>query len=164
MKLFLSVCRLLLLILLLLLLLLLLIHFRPSWACVNPWDKYSIWTCFCLSHKSLISSWIWIKFAWANLLCMLYLWNNFQPKASTWMYLISTAIMVHNKGNFEKAPGHNFFKLSLKIHTSIRFVYLKFYANHLFVVYAIRIIIQQCKFLHCKLISSITWITDKCLP
>ena len=28
-------------------------------------------------------------------------------------------IMVHNKGNFEKVPGHNFFKLSLNIHTSI---------------------------------------------
>ena len=26
---------------------------------------------------------------------------------------------VHNKGNFEKVPGHNFFKLSLMIHTSI---------------------------------------------
>ena len=54
------------------------------------------------------------------------------------MYLISTAIIVQNKGNFEKVPGHNFFKLSLKIHTSIWFVYLKFYANHLFVVYAMR--------------------------
>ena len=133
MKLFLSARR---FFLLLLLLLLLLLHFRPSWACVNPGDKYSIWTYVCLSHKSLISSWISIKFASAILLCMLYLWNNFQPKASTWMYLISTAIMVHNKGNFEKVPGHNFFKLSLNIHTSIWFVYLKFYANHLFVVYA----------------------------
>ena len=35
------------------------------------------------------------------------------------MYLISTAIMEHNKGNFEKVPGHNFFKLSLNIHTSV---------------------------------------------
>ena len=26
---------------------------------------------------------------------------------------------VHTKGNFEKVPGHNFFKLSLMIHTSI---------------------------------------------
>ena len=26
---------------------------------------------------------------------------------------------VHAKGNFEKIPGHNFFKLSLMIHTSI---------------------------------------------
>ena len=76
---------------------------------------------------------------------MLYLWNNFQPKTSTWMYLISTAIMVHNKGNFEKVPDHNFFKLSLNIHTSIWFMYLKFYANHLFVVYAMRIINQQCR-------------------
>ena len=61
------------------------------------------------------------------------------------MYLISTAIMVHNKGNFEKVIGHNFFKLSLNIHTSIWFVYLQFYANHLFVVYAMRIINQQCR-------------------
>ena len=56
--------------------------------------------------------------------------------------------MVHNKdnkGNFEKVPGHNFFKLSLNIHTSIWFVYLKFYANHLFVLYAMRIINQQCR-------------------
>ena len=124
---------------------LLLLHFRPSWACVNPRDKYSIWTYICLSHKSLICSWISIKFASAILLCMLYLWNNFQPKASTWMYLISTAIMIHNKGNFEKVPGHNFFKLSLNIHTSIWFVYLKFYENHLFVVYAMGIINQQCR-------------------
>ena len=76
---------------------------------------------------------------------MLYLWNNFQPKASTWMCLTSSVIMVHNKGNFEKVIGHNFFKLSLNIHTSIWFVYLQFYANHLFVVYAIRIINQQCR-------------------
>ena len=61
------------------------------------------------------------------------------------LYLISTAIMVHNKGNFEKVPGHNFFKLSLNIHTLIWFVYLRFYANHLFVVYAMRIINQQCR-------------------
>ena len=61
------------------------------------------------------------------------------------MYLISTAIMVHNKGNFEKVPGHNFFKFSLNIHTSIWFLYLKFYVNHLFVVYAMRIINQQCR-------------------
>ena len=27
-------------------------------------------------------------------------------------HLTSTAIMVHNKGNFEKVIGHNFFKLS----------------------------------------------------
>ena len=53
--------------------------------------------------------------------------------------------MVHNKGNFEKVPGHNFFKFSLNIHRSIQFVYLKFYANHLFVVYAMRIINQQCR-------------------
>ena len=53
--------------------------------------------------------------------------------------------MVHNKGNFEKVPGHNFFKFSLNIHTSIWFVYLKFYANHLFAVYAMRIINQQCR-------------------
>ena len=53
--------------------------------------------------------------------------------------------MVHNKGNFGKVPGHNFFKLSLNIHTLIWFVYLKFYANHLFVVYAMRIINQQCR-------------------
>ena len=52
--------------------------------------------------------------------------------------------MVHNISNFEKVPGHNFFKLSLNIHTSIWFVYLQFYANHLFVVYAMRIINQQC--------------------
>ena len=39
--------------------------------------------------------------------------------------------MVHNKGNFEKVPGHNFFMLSQKIHTSIWFVYLKFYESHL---------------------------------
>ena len=110
---------------------------------MNPGDKYSIWTYVCLSHKSLISSWISIKFPSAILLCMLYLWNNFQAKASTWMYLISTAIMVHNKGNFEKVPGHNFFKLSLNIHTSIWFVYL--IANHLFMVYAMRIINQQCR-------------------
>ena len=90
--------------------------------------------------------------------------NKFQPKTSSWMYLINTAITVHNKGNFEKVPGHNFFKLSLKIHTSIWFVYLKFYANHLFVVYAMRIINQQCKFLYCRLISSITWTTGKWLP
>ena len=76
---------------------------------------------------------------------MFYLWNNFQPKATTWMYLTSTAIMIHNKGNFEKVIGHNFFKLSLNIHTSIWFVYLQFYANHLFVVYAMRIINQQCR-------------------
>ena len=100
---------------------------------------------FVLSHKSLTSWWISIKLASATLLCMLYVWNNFQLKASTWMYLISTAIMVHNKGNFEKVPGHNFFKLSLNIHASIWFVYLKFYANHLFVVYAMRIINQQCR-------------------
>ena len=50
--------------------------------------------------------------------------------------------MVHNKGNFKKVPGHNFFKLSVNIHTSI---WLKFYANHLFVVYAMRIINQQCR-------------------
>ena len=120
-------------------------YFRPSWACMNPWDKYSIWTYVCLSYKSLFSSWISIKFASAILLCMLYLWNNFQPKTSTWMYLISTAIMVHNKGNFEKVLGHNFFKSSLKFHTSIWCVYLKFYANHLFVVYVMRIINQQCR-------------------
>ena len=30
---------------------------------------------------------------------------------------ISTAIMVHNIGNFEKVPSHNFFKFSLNIHT-----------------------------------------------
>ena len=126
--------------------LLLLLHFRPSWACVNLWDKYSIWTYICLSHKSLISSWISIKFASAIFLCMLYLWNNFQPKASTWMYLMSTAIMVpNNKGNFEKVPGHNFFKFSLNIRTSIWFLYLKFYANHVFVVYAMKIINQQCR-------------------
>ena len=53
--------------------------------------------------------------------------------------------MVHNKGNFEKVIGYNFFKLSLNIHTSIWFVYLQFYANHLFVVYAMRIINQQCR-------------------
>ena len=53
--------------------------------------------------------------------------------------------MVHNKGNFEKVPGHNFFKFSLNIHTSIWFVYLKFYGNDLFVVYAMRIIKQECK-------------------
>ena len=122
---------------------LLLLHFRPSRACMNPGDKYSIWTYFCLSHKSLTSWWVSIKFASAILLCMLYLWNNFQPKASTWMYLISTAIMEHNKGNFEKVPGHN----SLNFHWtwSIWFVYLKFYADHLFVVYAMRIINQQCR-------------------
>ena len=51
--------------------------------------------------------------------------------------------MEHNKGNFEKVSGHNFFKFSLNIHTSIWFVYLKFYANHLFVVYAMRIINQE---------------------
>ena len=100
---------------------------------------------FVLSHKSLTSWWISIKLVSAILLCMLYLWNNFQPKASTWMYLISTVIMVHNKGNFEKVPCHNFFKFSLNIHTSIWFLYLKFYANHLFVVYAMRIINQQCR-------------------
>ena len=53
--------------------------------------------------------------------------------------------MVHNNGDFEKVPGHNFFKLSLNIHTSIWFVYLKFYANHLFVIHAMRIINQQCR-------------------
>ena len=100
---------------------------------------------FVLSHKSLTSWWISIKVASAVLLCMLYLWNNFQLKASTWMYLTSTAIMVHNKGNFEKVISHNFFKLSLNIHTSIWFMYLQFYANHLFVVYAMRIINQQCR-------------------
>ena len=123
MKLFLSARH----FLLLLLLLLFFLHFGPSPACMNPGDKYSIWTYVCLSHKSLTSWWISIKFASAILLCMLYLWNNFQPKASTWMYLISTAIMEHNKGNFEKVPGHNFFKFSLNIHTLIWFVYLKFY-------------------------------------
>ena len=61
------------------------------------------------------------------------------------MHLISTAIMVDNKGNFEKIPGHNFFKFSLNIYTSIWLVYLKFYANHLFVVYAMRIINYQCR-------------------
>ena len=61
------------------------------------------------------------------------------------MYLISTAIIVYNKGNFEKVPGHNFFKFSLNIHTSVWFMYLKFYANHLFVVYTMRIINQQCR-------------------
>ena len=53
--------------------------------------------------------------------------------------------MVHNKGNFEKVIGHNFFNFSLNIHTSIWFVYLKFYANHLSVVYAMTIINQQCR-------------------
>ena len=53
--------------------------------------------------------------------------------------------MVHNKGNFGKVPGHNFFKFSLNIHTPIWFVCLKFYANHLFVVYVMRIINQQCR-------------------
>ena len=135
MKLFLSVRR-------FLLLFLLLLHFRPSWAFqTNTLLEHT----FVLSHKSLTSWWISIKLASEILLCMLYLWNNFQPKASTWMYLTSTAIMVHNKGNFEKVIGHNFFKLSLNIHTSIWFVYLQFYANHLFVVYAMRIINQQCR-------------------
>ena len=60
--------------------------------------------------------------------------------SANWMYLISTAIIVHNKGNFGKVPGHNFFKLSLNIHTSIWFVYLKFYANHLFVAYAMKLL------------------------
>ena len=58
--------------------------------------------------------------------------------------------MVHNKGNFEKVPGHNFFKFSLNIHTSVWFVYLRFYANHLFVVYAMRIMNQKCRIIFTK--------------
>ena len=69
--------------------------------------------------------------------------NNFQPKASTWMCLTSTAIMEHNKGNFEKVPGHNNFHQTF-IH-QYGFLYMKFFANHLFVVYAMRIINQQCR-------------------
>ena len=54
--------------------------------------------------------------------------------------------MVHDKGNFEKVPGHNFFKFSLNIHTYINMVCVpEIYANHLFVVYAMRIINQQCR-------------------
>ena len=45
-----------------------------------------------------------------------------------------TQIMV----SFEKVPGHNFFKLALKIYTFLWFVYLKFYANHLFAVHVMR--------------------------
>ena len=56
------------------------------------------------------------------------------------MCLRSTAIIAINKGNFEDVPGHNFFKLSLNIGTSIQFVYLKFYANDLFVVHVMKII------------------------
>ena len=42
-----------------------------------------------------------------------------------------TQIMV----SFEKVPGQNFFKLSLKICTFLWFVYLEFYANHMFAVH-----------------------------
>ena len=47
--------------------------------------------------------------------------------------------------SFEKVPGHDFFKLSLKVYTFLWFVYLKFYANYLFVVHVMRIIIKQCR-------------------
>ena len=60
------------------------------------------------------------------------------------MYVIvvhGTQIMV----SFEKAPGHNFFKLSLKIYTFLWFVHLKFYANHFFAVHVIRIINKWCR-------------------
>ena len=53
--------------------------------------------------------------------------------------------MVHNKGDFEKVPGHNFFKLLLKINTSIEIVCVKFYANHLSVVHVMKVINQQCR-------------------
>ena len=52
-----------------------------------------------------------------------------------------TQIMV----SFGKVPGLNFFKLSLKIYTFLWFVYLKFYANHLFAVHVIRIINKRCR-------------------
>ena len=55
--------------------------------------------------------------------------------------------MVHMQiiVSFEKVPGHNFFKLSLKIYTFLCFVHLKFYADHLFAVHVMRIINKRCR-------------------
>ena len=46
-----------------------------------------------------------------------------------------TQIMV---AKFWKSPRSQFFKLSLEIYTFLWFVYLKFYANHLFAVHVMR--------------------------
>ena len=53
-----------------------------SEVCVSHLHTYT-----CLSYNSLISGWILIKFASVIVLCMFYLWTNFQPEASFWMHL-----------------------------------------------------------------------------
>ena len=80
---------------------LLLLHFRPSWACMNLRDKYSICT---YTQNLLISSWISIKFVAGILLCMHNLWNNFQLKASTWMCLrrVSTLLLDSHNMNHKQ--------------------------------------------------------------
>ena len=66
-------------------------------------DKYSICTYTCLSYNLLISSWISMKFASVTLLCMLYLWSNFQLKANSWMHLREASTLLvdysHNMNN-----------------------------------------------------------------
>ena len=60
--------------------------------------------------------------------------------------MVHMQIMV----SFEKVTGHNFFKLSLKIYTFLWFVYLEFYADHLFAVHVMRMLNKN------------TWDVKKC--
>ena len=56
------------------------------------------------------------------------------------------------KPNFDNLMCHNFFKLIVKIHISIKFVYLKFHSNDLEGVQFMETINMQC-----KSISQIHW-------
>ena len=62
------------------------ISIRLAWA---PKIIFKILSCThsCLSHNSLISPCISIKFASVLLLCMLYQWKKFQLKTNTSLYL-----------------------------------------------------------------------------
>ena len=61
------------------------------------------------------------------------------------MYVQLEQLFMQIMVSFEKVSGHNFFKLSLKSYTFLWFVYLKFYADHLFAVHVMRIINKRCK-------------------
>ena len=72
------------------------------WACVNPGQIFYLYI------NELISSWISAKFtsvATSPTYVCSTLWNNFQPKASTWMYLRETSTLLvdysHNLDLFQ---------------------------------------------------------------
>ena len=69
-------------------------HFSgaSAWAYVNPGkNTLSVHTLESNNYTWCISSWISTKLTSVLLLYMLHPWNNFQPKANTWMYLKETS-------------------------------------------------------------------------